>query len=98
MDKLDLLESVSESPAETSLVCIRNLAFARGSKKIFDNVSLDFIKGKITAIMGPSGTGKTTLLKLIGGQLCPSQGSVNVDGQNVHQLRRKDLFELRKRM
>ena len=48
--------------------------------------------------MGPSGTGKTTLLKIIGGQLFPSKGSVFVDGQNVHQLPRKDLFELRKRM
>lgn len=48
--------------------------------------------------MGPSGTGKTTLLKLIGGQLRPAQGSVTVDGSNVHRLRRKELFVLRKRM
>lgn len=48
--------------------------------------------------MGPSGTGKTTLLKLIGGQLYPEQGTIHVDGQNVHQLRRKELYELRKRM
>jgi len=48
--------------------------------------------------MGPSGTGKTTLLKLIGGQLRPDQGSIEVDGLNVHQLRSRELFELRKRM
>lgn len=48
--------------------------------------------------MGPSGTGKTTLLKLIGGQLKPSQGSIEMDGNNVHQLSRKDLYQLRKRM
>jgi phospholipid/cholesterol/gamma-HCH transport system ATP-binding protein len=59
---------------------------------------MDFERGKITAIMGPSGTGKTTLLKLIGGQLRPAQGTVTVDGSNVHRLRRSELFVLRKRI
>ncbi|MDD5580828.1 MAG: ATP-binding cassette domain-containing protein [Methylobacter sp.] len=81
-----------------SLVSVRNLSFSRGNKKIFNNISLDFERGKITAIMGPSGTGKTTLLKLIGGQLIPEQGSITVDGQNVHKLRRAELYTLRKRM
>jgi phospholipid/cholesterol/gamma-HCH transport system ATP-binding protein len=81
-----------------NLVSVRDLSFARGKKIIFDNISLDFERGKITAIMGPSGTGKTTLLKLIGGQLHPSQGTVLVDGQNVHALRRSELYNLRKRM
>ena len=83
---------------QNSLVSVRNLSFSRGNNTIFDDVSLDFQRGKITAIMGPSGTGKTTLLKLIGGQLYPEQGTIHVDGQNVHQLRRKELYELRKRM
>jgi phospholipid/cholesterol/gamma-HCH transport system ATP-binding protein len=87
----------SVSP-HNSLVSVHNLSFSRGSKKIFDDVSLEFERGKITAIMGPSGTGKTTLLKLIGGQLMPSKGSVIVDGQNVHKLKRNELFNLRKRM
>jgi len=87
----------SVSP-QNSLVSVHNLSFSRGSKKIFDDVSLEFERGKITAIMGPSGTGKTTLLKLIGGQLMPSKGSVIVDGQDVHKLRRNELFNLRKRM
>jgi len=81
-----------------NLVSIRNLTFSRGDKKIFDDISLDFERGKITAIMGPSGTGKTTLLKLIGGQLYPETGSITVDGNNVHQLPRKRLYELRKRI
>jgi phospholipid/cholesterol/gamma-HCH transport system ATP-binding protein len=81
-----------------SLVSVRNLSFSRGDKKIFDDISLEFERGKITAIMGPSGTGKTTLLKLIGGQLTPDSGTVEVDGRNVHRLRRSDLYELRKRM
>lgn len=81
-----------------SLVSVRHLSFSRGDKKIFDDISLDFERGKITAIMGPSGTGKTTLLKLIGGQLFPEYGSVTVDGQNVHLLRRNELYNLRKRI
>lgn len=84
--------------SQNSLVSVRNLSFSRGDKKIFDDISLDIERGKITAIMGPSGTGKTTLLKLIGGQLTPDQGSIRVDGQNVHRLRRAELYALRKRM
>lgn len=83
---------------DNSLVSVRNLSFSRGHRKIFDNISLNIERGKITAIMGPSGTGKTTLLKIIGGQLRPDQGQVIVDGLDVHKLRRRDLFELRKRM
>lgn len=80
------------------LVSIRDLSFYRGGRKIFDGVNLDIPRGKITAIMGPSGTGKTTLLKLIGGQLRPDAGQVSVEGYIVHQQRRKELYELRKRM
>jgi phospholipid/cholesterol/gamma-HCH transport system ATP-binding protein len=80
------------------LVKIRDLHFSRGNRKIFDGLSLDIPRQGITAIMGPSGTGKTTLLKLIGGQLKPDSGSVEVDGLNVHQLSTGKLFDLRKRM
>jgi phospholipid/cholesterol/gamma-HCH transport system ATP-binding protein len=59
---------------------------------------MEIPRGRITAIMGPSGTGKTTLLRLIGGQLRPGGGSVTVDGQVVHKLRLGELYELRKRM
>ena len=80
------------------LISIRGLTFGWGERKIFDNVSLDIPRGKVTAIMGPSGTGKTTLLKLIGGQLRPECGEILVDGQNVHRLGHAALYELRKRM
>jgi phospholipid/cholesterol/gamma-HCH transport system ATP-binding protein len=80
------------------LVSIRNLTFSRGSRKIFDGVNLDIPRGKITAIMGPSGTGKTTLLKLIGGQLRPDSGTIFVDGRIVHELSLGQLYELRKKM
>lgn len=84
--------------SDTDIVSIQNLSFSRGDRKIFNDISLTIPRGKITAIMGPSGTGKTTLLKLIGGQLYPDHGSISVDKQNVHQLKRSDLYSLRKRM
>ncbi|WP_456374344.1 ABC transporter ATP-binding protein [Thiolapillus sp.] len=77
---------------------IRNLYFSRGERQIFSGLDIDIPRGGITAIMGPSGTGKTTLLKLIGGQLRPDQGSVEVDGLNVHELNRQELYQLRMRM
>lgn len=80
------------------LVKVRDLHFSRGDRKIFDGISLDVPRRGITAIMGPSGTGKTTLLKLIGGQLTPDEGTIEVDGLNVHQLPTKQLFDLRQRM
>jgi len=83
---------------ETPLVEIRGLSFARGSRVIFDGVDIDIPRGKVTAIMGPSGAGKTTLLKLIGGQLRPQQGTIKVDGRDVHKLRHRELYDLRKRM
>ncbi len=80
------------------LIEIKNLSFRRGSRLIFDDISLTIPRGKITGIMGPSGTGKTTLLKLIGGQLRPDSGEIWMDGQNVHALSRSALFALRQRM
>ncbi len=80
------------------LIEIRDLRFAHGQRKILDGLSLDIAQGRITALMGPSGTGKTTLLKLIGGQLRPAKGTIHVDGHNVHKLRRRALYDLRKRM
>ena len=89
--------SLQEQDSEP-LVRIRGLRFARGERMIFDGVDLDIHRGGITAIMGPSGTGKTTLLKLIGGQLRPLSGTIHVDGEEVHRLSRDKLYLLRKRM
>ena len=83
---------------EDILVKIRNLHFRRGDRPIFSGVDMDIPRSKVSAIMGPSGTGKTTLLKLIGGQLKPDQGSIEVDGLNVHELSNKELYRLRMRM
>jgi phospholipid/cholesterol/gamma-HCH transport system ATP-binding protein len=81
-----------------NLITIRDLHFSRGNHVIFNGVNLNIARGKITAVMGPSGTGKTTLLRLIGGQLIPQQGSVQLNGDIVHQLSRKALHHMRKRM
>lgn len=81
-----------------SHISLENIVFRRGSRLIFDDISMEIPRGKIIAIMGPSGTGKTTLLKLIGGQLKPEAGSLFVDGLSVPDLSRSALFELRKDM
>ncbi len=83
---------------QDDLVKVNNLHFSRGDKAIFSGVNLSLRKGKITALLGPSGTGKTTLLHLLGGQLQPSRGSVEVFGQPLASLGRKELFKLRSRM
>ena len=80
------------------LVTVRGLKFRRGNRMIFDGVDIDIRRGQVTAIMGPSGTGKTTLLKLIGAQLQPDAGEIRFNGINVHHLSREKLFELRKSM
>ena len=81
-----------------NLVEIRDLTFSYGKRNIYENVSLDIPRGKITAFMGPSGTGKTTMLRLIGGQIAPDKGTISYDRVNIHKLKRADLYNLRKRM
>ncbi|MCX8048797.1 MAG: ABC transporter ATP-binding protein [Methylohalobius sp.] len=81
---------------QNSIICIQGLTFSRGQRRIFDQVSLTIRRGSVTAIMGPSGTGKTTLLKLIAGQLKPDAGSIKVLDQEVSTLSHRALYELRK--
>lgn len=83
---------------DDSHIDLQDVVFRRGQRFIFDNVSLTIPKGKIAAIMGPSGCGKTTLLRLIGGQLKPESGIVDVEGKNIPDLSRNQLFEMRKSM
>jgi phospholipid/cholesterol/gamma-HCH transport system ATP-binding protein len=82
----------------TNLVTIKDMTFSRGERAIFDNVSLQVPKGKVTAIMGPSGIGKTTLLRLIGGQIYPETGDIWFDGENIPTLSRSKLYQARKKM
>ncbi|HOB60537.1 MAG TPA: ATP-binding cassette domain-containing protein [Candidatus Competibacteraceae bacterium] len=90
--------SRSDPPDPPPLITVRGLTFYRGDRAIFRDVDLDIQRGKVTAIMGPSGAGKTTLLRLIGGQIRPHAGRIEVDGACVHELGRRELYQLRKRM
>ncbi|GAA5000045.1 ABC transporter ATP-binding protein [Acinetobacter puyangensis] len=81
-----------------ALVEVKNLSFNRGTRIIYDNINVTIRRGQITAFMGPSGTGKTTLLRLIGGQLKPDRGHVLLDGKDIGSMSRKELFEARARM
>lgn len=83
---------------QKNLLTFRDVYFSWGNREIFSGVTLDIPAEKITAIMGPSGTGKTTLLRLVGGQLKPDSGSVCVEGQEIPSLNRKQLYAARRRM
>lgn len=74
------------------------MSFYRGDRAIYKDISIQIPKGKVTVVMGPSGTGKTTLLRLIGGQLKPDSGKILVDGKNVPELNRKELYSIRKKI
>jgi phospholipid/cholesterol/gamma-HCH transport system ATP-binding protein len=84
------------SPAP--LVDIDNVTFAYDRRTILKGISLSIPKGKVVAIMGGSGCGKTTLLRLISGQIKPSRGEVRVAGKTVHELEPGDLYALRRKM
>jgi phospholipid/cholesterol/gamma-HCH transport system ATP-binding protein len=84
--------------AQDSIVEVRDVHYSIGGRAIFSGLSLQIPRGRITAIMGPSGTGKTTLLKLITGQIRPDQGTVLFDGIDVSHLSTSELYALRRRM
>lgn len=81
-----------------NLIEIDNLSFSRSGRLIYDNISLRIQKGKTTAIMGPSGIGKTTMLRLMGGQLLPDSGDIRFKGESIPSMRRSRLFEVRRQM
>ncbi|MUK36824.1 phospholipid ABC transporter ATP-binding protein MlaF [Aliivibrio fischeri] len=90
--------SSEDMDTQNTLIKIENLTFKRGERIIFDDISLSVPKGKITAIMGPSGIGKTTLLRLIGGQILPESGNIHFEEWNIPKLGRKALYLARKKM
>jgi phospholipid/cholesterol/gamma-HCH transport system ATP-binding protein len=87
-----------DADACANVVKIDNVDFAYGKRSILKGISLDVPRGKVVAIMGGSGCGKTTLLRLIGGQLVPSAGKLLVNGQNVADLDRDGLYAMRRKM
>jgi phospholipid/cholesterol/gamma-HCH transport system ATP-binding protein len=84
--------------SESNIIEINSMSFSRGERVIYDDITMAFPRGKITAVMGPSGIGKTTLLRLIGGQLKPDSGQILFNGKNVPTLSRADLYSVRKQL
>ncbi len=77
---------------------IENVSFAYGRRQILDNVSMYFGRGQVVAIMGGSGMGKTTLLKLVGGLLSPDAGVIKIGGRRLDASNQKSLYEIRRRI
>lgn len=86
------------SVTEPSFIDVRNVAFAYGDRAILKDISLSIPKGQLVAIMGGSGCGKTTLLRLLSGQYRPQQGEVSVGGQRVDRMDSKALYHFRRSM
>ena len=89
---------VTESDLSQSIVEVKDVSFSRGDRTIYKNMSFSVPKGKITAIMGPSGIGKTTMLRLIGGQLKPDAGDILFEGGSIPKMSRKELYAARTKM
>jgi phospholipid/cholesterol/gamma-HCH transport system ATP-binding protein len=84
--------------ATNPLVELSNLSFAYGERKILADISMRFPRGKVVAVMGGSGSGKTTVLRLIGGMMRPTGGGILFDGEALHLAKREQLYALRRRM
>lgn len=91
-------EAASDRKPSENLVEIRDLHYAVGRHAVFSGLDIGMRRGRITAIMGPSGTGKTTLLRLMTGQIQPDRGTINVDGEDLAKLSTAGLYRLRRRM
>ena len=80
------------------LVEIRDVNFTYDVRPVLKGINMTMHRGQVVAIMGLSGCGKTTLLRLIGGQLKPTQGDIKVAGEMLHELDRDGLYRMRRRM
>jgi phospholipid/cholesterol/gamma-HCH transport system ATP-binding protein len=94
----ELVNQNVERDLSQSIIEIKDVTFSRGDRTIYKNMSFSVPKGKITALMGPSGIGKTTMLRLIGGQLKPDSGDITFEGESVPSMTRAQLYEARTKM
>ncbi len=85
-------------PTSESLVELRHLTFGYGERIILDDISLSVPRGKVTALMGASGGGKTTILRLIGGQNRAQSGELLFDGQDITPMDQSQIYAARRRM
>lgn len=97
MTNIELSDKASPPDGDV-VVDVRDVNYGVDSRLIFQDLSLKVRRGQITAIMGPSGTGKTTLLRLITAQGYPSKGQVVVFGQDIEDLGGSGIYAMRKRM
>src|SRR5437660_7662917 len=89
---------MQDAVATSNLVEVDQVWFGYDERRILKDINLVVPKGKVVAIMGLSGCGKTTLLRLIGGALFPNQGEIRVADRVVNKLGHDALFELRRKM
>jgi phospholipid/cholesterol/gamma-HCH transport system ATP-binding protein len=92
----DAIAASRINPSATAVELV-NVTFAYDVRPVLQGVTMTIPRGKIVAIMGGSGCGKTTILRLIGGQLRPQSGQVRVGGLSVPDLAPSALYELRRR-
>ena len=90
--------SSSKPHSSDTLVELRDVRFGYGERVILDGISLTVPRGKVTALMGASGGGKTTVLRLIGGQYRAQSGSLTFEGQEVGTMNQAELYTMRRRM
>jgi len=86
------------APGASPVVAFRRLSFGYGDRQIIDGVSFEIRSGQVVALMGGSGVGKTTLLRLISGLVAPQQGTVEVFGKPLDSTHQTRLYEARRRM
>ncbi len=98
MTNSDSLQGVSPAPAADAVVDVRDVNYAVAGRPIFSGLDIQVRRGRITAVMGPSGTGKTTLLRLITGQIVADSGTVVVFGRELSEAKSSEIYALRKRM
>jgi phospholipid/cholesterol/gamma-HCH transport system ATP-binding protein len=89
-------QDITQPENQQPIISVKDLVFRYGRRTILEGISFDVPKGSFTAFMGPSGAGKTTVLRLISGQLRADEGSIKVNGQEVSGMSQRELYRFRR--